>query len=77
MLDGWWGLGGPQKVGVSGCNRMELTEARGSSSDEAGSFHILGATFHSTVNIPTEQGFRISRMVWGRKLGQQGVPQEG
>lgn len=45
MLDGWWGLGGPRKVGVSGCNRMDLTEARGSSSDEAGSFHILGAAF--------------------------------
>lgn len=47
------GLGG-RKGRVSGCNRMDLslTQARDSSSQEAGSFHILGATFHNVMGIP-------------------------
>lgn len=37
---------------------LSLTRARGSSSQEAGSFHILGVTFHNVMGIPPEQGFR-------------------
>lgn len=53
------GLGG-RKGRVSGCNRMNLslTQARDSSSQEAGSFHILGATFHNVMGIPPEGEFR-------------------
>lgn len=52
MLGGWGG----RKGRVSGCNRMDLslTQARGSSSQEVESFHILGTTFHSVMGIPLE-----------------------
>lgn len=37
---------------------LSLTQARDSSSQEVGSFHILGATFHNVMGIPPEGGFR-------------------
>lgn len=56
MLGGWGG----RKGRVSGCDRMDLslTQARDSSSQEAGSFHSLGVTFHNVMGIPPEQGSR-------------------
>lgn len=70
------GLGG-RKGGVSGCNRMDfsLTETRGSSSQEVGSFRTLGVTFHSMRGIPSERGFRKIKDSLGLRvtLCQQGV----
>lgn len=53
---------------------LSLTQARDSSSQEAGSFHILGATFHNVMGIPPEGGFRHKGWfgVEGATLCQQG-----
>lgn len=60
------GLGG-RKGRVSGCNRMNLslTQARDSSSQEAGSFHILGATFHNVMGIPPRKENSDIKDGWG------------